>query len=73
MFMLHEGHGLLSRCSVDITTPTIAMVCNVYSFEKERGRGKGRERGRERISSRFCTVSAEPDVELDLTHREIMT
>ena len=32
-----------------------------------------RERGRERIPSRLCNVSAEPDVGLKLTNHEIMT
>ena len=34
---------------------------------------RGRDRGRERILSRPCTVSAEPDAGLDLENREIMT
>ena len=33
----------------------------------------GAERGRERVSSRICAVSAEPDAGLDLTNRETMT
>ena len=35
--------------------------------------GEGREMGRERIPSRFCTVSTEPDAGVDLTKRETMT
>ena len=35
--------------------------------------GEGREQRRERIPSRLCTVSAEPDVGLDLTNCEIVT
>ena len=35
-------------------------------------RGREREKG-ERIPSRLCTVSAEPDVGLDPTNHEIMT
>ena len=35
--------------------------------------GRGREKGREKIPSRLCTVSAEPEAELKLTNREIMT
>ena len=36
--------------------------------------GEGqRERERERIPSRLCSVSAEPDAGLELTNREIMT
>ena len=34
---------------------------------------RGRERGRERISSRVCTVNAEPDVGLRSTDREVTT
>ena len=33
----------------------------------------GKERGSERILSRLCAVSTEPDVGLDLKHHEIMT
>ena len=33
---------------------------------------RGAERGTERIPSRLSTVSAEPDVGLELTNREIM-
>uniref|UniRef100_A0A673UP46 Prohibitin n=1 Tax=Suricata suricatta TaxID=37032 RepID=A0A673UP46_SURSU len=35
--------------------------------------GRGREGERERIPSRFCTVSSEPDEGLQPTNREIMT
>ena len=35
--------------------------------------GRVRERRRERIPSRLCIASAEPDAGLDLTHPEIMT
>ena len=35
--------------------------------------GGGAGRGRERIPSRLCAVSAEPDLGLDLTNCEIMT
>ena len=43
--------------------------------ERERvsKQGKGSERGRERIPSRLCPVSTEPDVGLKLMNREIMT
>ena len=44
-------------------------------FEKEgenTSRG-GAERGRERVPSRLCAVSAEPDVGLELTNRESRT
>ena len=56
---------------------------NVYLFLREsewdRGRDRGREGGRERerererISSKLHEVSAEPDMGLELTNREIMT
>ena len=35
--------------------------------------GRGREKGRHRISSRLCTVSGEPNAELELTNCEIKT
>ena len=35
--------------------------------------GRGREKARERIPSRLCSDSTEPEVELDLTNHEIMT
>ena len=35
--------------------------------------GRSREREREKIPSRLCAVSAEPDEGLKLTNREIMT
>ena len=34
--------------------------------------GRGRERERERIPSRLCTVSSEPDVRLDLMNCKVM-
>ena len=46
-------------------------------FERESDRehewGRGREREEERIPSRLRPVRAEPDTELELTHREIVT
>ena len=36
-------------------------------------RERERERGRQRIPSRFHTVSAEPDVGLDLMNQAVMT
>ena len=44
---------------------------NVRMWAHEQGRG--RERGRERIPSRLCTISEEPDVGLELPNCEIMT
>ena len=41
-------------------------------MHRNRGRAE-RERGRERIPSRLCTVSVEPDVGLEFTNHEIMT
>ena len=47
---------------------------NVYLlFEIEREWGRGRERGRQRIPSRLCTVSTEPNMGLELMKREMMT
>ena len=46
-------------------------------FEREGEREKvgdgPREKGRERIPSRFCAVSIEPNSGLDLMNHEIMT
>ena len=49
---------------------------NVYLFilkERVFEQGRGTEMGRERIPSRLCAVSTEPDAGLDLTNHEIMT
>ena len=35
--------------------------------------GEQRERGRERIPSRLCIVSSEPDSRLKLTNHEVIT
>ena len=35
--------------------------------------GGGRERGRQRMPSRLCAISAEPNVGLKCTNAEIMT
>ena len=40
---------------------------------RKQGRGREREGGRERIPSRPCAVSAEPDVGLEFMNCEIMT
>ena len=47
----------------------------LFIFERECvcEQGRGRERGRQRIQSRLCADSNEPDVGLRLTNREIMT
>ena len=43
----------------------------MFVFERERAQvGEGR---RERIPSRLCTISTEPNAGLKLTTREIMT
>ena len=44
-------------------------------FEREReGTSRGRaERRRDRIPSRLCTISTEPDAGLEPTNREITT
>ena len=44
-----------------------------YLREREREREVEAEREGERISSRLCTVGAEPDVGLDLRNCETMT
>ena len=41
--------------------------------EREREQGRGRERRRETIPGRLHAVSAEPDMGLKLTNREIVT
>ena len=41
--------------------------------EREKEQRKGREREEERILSRLCTVSAEPNMGLEPTNCEIMT
>ena len=51
----------------------IIFFLSLYILEREHKQGKDRERGRERISSRLHTVSAEPDVGLELMNHEIMT
>ena len=43
-----------------------------FIYFERRGRAE-RERGRERIPSRLHTVSAEPNVGLELTNHEIMS
>ena len=53
----------------------------MYLFLRERERereresdwGRGRETGRQRIPSRLCAASAEPNAGLELTNQEIMT
>ena len=41
--------------------------------EREHEQGKDREKGRQRIGSRLCTDSREPNAGLKLTNREIVT
>ena len=47
----------------------------IYLFlrEGEHKQGRERKRKRERIPSRLCTVSTEPNMGLELTNHEIMT
>ena len=49
---------------------TFLLFMFIY-FERERER-RGRERGRERIPSKLCTVSREPDMGLNVLNHEIM-
>ena len=42
-------------------------------FEREHEQGRGSEKGRERIPSRLCAASTEPDIGLELKNCEIMT
>ena len=51
---------------------TIFLIFFTY-FERERERERDAERGRERIPSRLCTVSTQPEGGLELTDCEIMT
>ena len=45
----------------------------IFERVREHEQGKGRERGRQRGPSRIRAVSAEPDEELELKNRDIMT
>ena len=49
------------------------LILREREREREREQRRGRERGKERIPSRLCTVSAEPNMGLDLTNCKIMT
>ena len=51
----------------------IYMFLFIFERESVCEQGRGRERGRQRIQSRLCADSNEPDVGLRLTNREIMT
>ena len=53
----------------------IIYLCLFINFEreKEHEQAKGRERGIERIPSRLCAGSTEPDARLEPTNCEIMT
>ena len=43
----------------------------MFIFKRGREHVRGREKGRERIPSRFCAVSAEPNVGLEPTNHKI--
>ena len=49
----------------------------MFLFEREREhaheQGRGRQSGEQRIRSRLCTDSSEPDVGLKLMNHEIVT
>ena len=57
-FMENSSNGFFFRC---------------LFWEKERGRTQAWEGKREKIPNRLDTVSAEPDMGLDLSNHEIMT
>ena len=61
---------------VSIVSKSLFFLKFIY-FEREREStprlGEGQRDRVDRIPSRLSTVSTEPDVELDLTNREIMT
>ena len=60
-------------CKVDkVGKKNFFNVC-LFLREKASKQGRGREGERERISGRLPIVSAEPDVGIDLTNRDIMT
>ena len=58
-----------------IRTPCAFFKEIFIYFEREREHelGMGRERGRQRIPSRLCADSKEPNTGLELTNHEIMT
>ena len=51
----------------------IILLEFILFWEWKSTSGGGAERGRERIPSRLCVLSAEPDAGLELTSHEIMT
>ena len=55
--------------------PKKSSVFNVYLFilRERESTSRGREREKERILSRLCIVSREPDIGLDPMNCEIMT
>ena len=59
---------------ISLTTISPYFFLKVHLFIlKEGDRQRDREKRRERIPSRFCTVSVEPDMGLKLTNHEPMT
>ena len=66
-FLVHN----INRAKVRIKN----FLINLFIFERERehaSSGEDREKGRERIPSRLCAVSTEPDTGLDLMNCEIV-
>ena len=61
-----------NHCIVDFTLCFLSSLINLFGERGGEGQRKG-ERERERIPSRLCTVSTEPDLGLELMNREIMT
>ena len=81
-FLFEVYHNL--NLAIILIPTTSGFKCILFLFssfylfilrEREQGRGRERERerGRERIPSRLHTLSAEPDVGLEVTNREIVT
>ena len=75
----HVQHPKCSPLTSDLGLYRFVVVFlfffNAYLFLRERDceQGRGRKRGRQRIQSRLCTDSREPDLGLEPTTCEIMT
>ena len=56
-----------------IFLPSSFFLMYLLILREENVQGRGREKKRERIPSKLCAVSTEPDAGLDLTNHETMT